>query len=152
MLLDTGYAAQSDHGTAEELQASFALDWPTWESWDELFKAAREHIAPFAASTERLQAAFVERDGRIVPRLDPRTVAAALGAIRTEPDGEWWSNWRETPILLLTRAEPDEADLETFTAALPHVEVQRVPRAGHDVLSDNPEFVSPHVTRFLSQS
>lgn len=152
VLLDTGYAAQSDYGTAEELEASFAVDWPAWDSWDELFKAAREHIAPSTASTERLQAAFVERDGRIVPRVEPRMVAAALGAIRTEPDGEWWPNWRETPILLLTRAGPDEADLDTFTAALPHVEVRRVPRAGHDVLSDNPEFVVPQVTRFLRQN
>ena len=41
VLLDTGYAAQSDHGTAEELQASFAVDWPAWDSWDEFFTAAR---------------------------------------------------------------------------------------------------------------
>ena len=152
VLLDTGYAAQSDYGTVEELQASLAVAWPTWESWNEFLEAAREHMTPSAASTERLRAACVERDGKIVPRLDPRIVAAALGAIRTEPDGEWWASWRETPILLLTRAEPDEADLAAFASALPQVEVHRVPHAGHDVLSDNPEFVVPQVARFLGLS
>ena len=150
VLLDTGYAAQSDYGTAEELQASLAADWPTWGSWDELLTAAREHLTPTAASTERLLAAFVERDGKIVPRVDPRVVASALGAIRTEPDGEWWASWRDTPVLLLTRAEPDESDLAVFCGALPHVEVHRVPGAGHDVLSENAEFVVPRVATFLA--
>ena len=112
-------------------------------------EAAREHVTLTAQAMERLEATCVEREGRIAPRVQLEVVASALGAIRAEPDGEWWSNWREAQILLLTRAEPNEQDLAAFTDALPHANVHRVPGAGHDVLT-NPGFVIPHVTDFLT--
>lgn len=152
VLLDAGYVPSSDFGTADEVRERFAADWPSWSGWEEFFTEAREHVTASPATEARLRAALVEREGKIVPRLDPEIAVAAFARIREEPDAEWWSRWRETPILLLTQAEPEEDALAAFLAALPQAEVQRVPNAGHDVLGDNPNVVVPLVSAFLRRS
>jgi 2-succinyl-6-hydroxy-2,4-cyclohexadiene-1-carboxylate synthase len=151
VLLDIGYKPPPDFPPYEELLARYREQWPSWESWPTFLEEARKFTKDTPGTEERLRAAMVERDGRVVPRLSPEITAGAFSWIPREPDGEWWERWRETPLLLLVATEPsvDEESVATFASALPDAEIERVPEAGHDVVSDRPDVVVPLVACFL---
>jgi pimeloyl-ACP methyl ester carboxylesterase len=151
VLLDIGYRPAPDFPPYEELVESYRREWPSFESWDAFLDEARQFTKDTPGTEERLRAAMVERDRRVVPRLSPELAAGTFSWIPREPDSEWWDRWRETPLMLLVATEPevDDEAVATFAAALPHAEIERVANAGHDLLSDRPETVTPLVTRFV---
>jgi pimeloyl-ACP methyl ester carboxylesterase len=152
VLFDIGYRPPPDFPPYQELLASYREQWPSFESWESFLQEAREFTKDTPGTEERLRAAMVERNGRIVPRLSPEIAAGTFSWIPREPDSEWWDRWRETPLLLFVATEPevDEDALASFTAALPRAEIERVENAGHDVLSDRPDAVPARVARFVS--
>jgi pimeloyl-ACP methyl ester carboxylesterase len=151
VLLDIGYQKPREFPPYEELLVSYREQWPSFESWDAFVEEARQFTKDTPGTEERLRAAMVERDGRVVPRLSPEIAAGGFSWIPREPDSQLWERWRETPLLLLVAAEPevDEEAVAAFAAALPHAEIERVANAGHDVISDRADVVAPLVARFV---
>lgn len=151
VLLDIGYRKPPDFAPFEELLVSYREQWPSFESWDAFLEEARQFTKDTPGTEERLRAAMIERDGRVVPRLSPEIAAGGFSWIPREPDSEWWDRWQETPLLLLVATEPeiDEEAVASFAAALPHAEIEYVANAGHDVVSDRADAVGPLVARFV---
>lgn len=151
VLLDIGYQKPRDFPPYEELLVSYREQWPSFESWDAFLDEARQFTKDTPGTAERLRAAMIERDGRVVPRLSPEIAAGGFSWIPREPDSQWWERWRETPLMLLVATEPevDEEAVASFAAALPHAEIERVANAGHDVISDRADAVGPLVARFV---
>jgi pimeloyl-ACP methyl ester carboxylesterase len=142
---------ERDFPPYEALLVSYREQWPSFESWDAFLEEARQFTKDTPGTEERLRAAMIERDGRVVPRLPPEIAAGGFSWIPREPDSEWLERWRETPLMLLvaTESEVDEEAVASFAAALPHAEIERVANAGHDVISDRADAVGPLVARFV---
>lgn len=151
VLLDIGYQKPRDFPPYEELLGSYREQWPSFETWEAFLEEARQFTKETPGTEERLRAAMIERDGRVVPRLSPEIVAGGLSWIPREPDSQWWERWRDTPLMLLVATDPevDEEGLAAFAAALPHAEIERIANAGHDVISDRADAVAPLVARFV---
>ena len=160
VLLDAGYRPWTDARGYEERVASYREQWPSWDSVEAFLEEAASFVRTSPGTEERLRAAVVEHDGRIVPRLTPEIAAGGFTAIANEPDEEEWPRLAASklPVLLLGATLPadDEdaraADRQRFAEAVPQAEIRLVPDAGHDVLGDQSDVVIPLVADWLLEA
>jgi len=147
ILLDAGYTDFQDRPnyverTLAESTATLRAQTPCFSTWDEV--------------PERARAAFVERDGAIVPVVAPEVIAAAAHGVAAEPPSATLAalGRLEPPILLVTAAETVAQEwarraLRRFRSAVPDATVVEI-ASGHDLLSDAPDETIAAISDWLS--
>jgi pimeloyl-ACP methyl ester carboxylesterase len=162
VLLDAGYDdVPADGKTLEQrvqdartAQAEFRFD-----SWEELFAAAREAGGRWSPEREeRLRAGMREEGGRLAVAASADAAAAALHGVITEPPTAELPALGRTglPVLLVTsgdRAGDYEGKdaVARFRASVPQAEVVHIPESGHDLLADAPAETIRTVGEFLTR-
>jgi 3-oxoadipate enol-lactonase len=161
VLLDAGYQDVPTDGKslAERIDdARTAQTALRFDSWDELFAAAREAGGRWSPEREeRLRAGMREEDGGLVVASSPDAMAAALHGVIEDPPTEQLAALGATglPVLLVTsgeRAGDEEgrAAVARFREAVPQAVVVHVEESGHDLLADAPTETIRVVGEFLA--
>jgi pimeloyl-ACP methyl ester carboxylesterase len=110
------------------------------------------------------QAAFVaatwgnlDADGRVRLAGDPRHHWVNPILYKREDTEAYWRELR-APLLMLVGEESDllakmgaDGTIEAFRSIFPHIEIGRVPGAGHMLHIEKPDLVAPLVESFLDQ-
>jgi pimeloyl-ACP methyl ester carboxylesterase len=110
------------------------------------------------------QAAFVaaawgnlDTDGRVRLAGDPRHHWVNPILYKREDTEAYWRELR-APLLMLVGEESDllakmgaDGTIEAFRSIFPHIEIGRVPGAGHMLHIEKPDLVAPLVESFLDQ-
>ena len=158
ILLEGGYQDPFPDGTDIEAvfrQNASYLESRRYPSWAAFFASERESAMHWDEDVEAmLTAQMVEVRQEIRPRIDVRTanqVTALLMSYRVQdlfPIG--CPTLVGVASLPLDRAFARQKALTLFSERVPALEVINVPKAGHDLLIDNPEAISTAVWAFLA--
>lgn len=158
VLWEGGYLDPFPEGTdmdAVHQQNASYLQSRRFLSWEEFLAAERGSAARWDGDAElMLRAQMVERDGAIRPRIGVRTanqVTSRLADYRVNT-----LPVIRCPVLLAVATLPSdlaairEDAISALRRRVPALDVVYVPKAGHDLLIDNPEAVSTAVWAFLA--
>jgi pimeloyl-ACP methyl ester carboxylesterase len=161
VLLDAGYTNFQDRPdfedeSLEELTKRLRDSAPVFESWNDYLKSARSRTRAWRPALEaRTRAGMREREGKIVARVPPEAVAAALHGVGQEPPRDVLALDAEPrcPTLLVVASESLEQEwaaqaLEDFRARVPSAEVMELD-SGHDLLADAPKETTRVVGEWL---
>lgn len=158
VLLEGGYMNPFPDGT--DLDAVFQqnaayLDTRRFPTWADFLAAERASAPPWDEDAEvMLRAQMVERGGEVRPRMLVATanqVMAHLAEYRVRA-----LPLISLPTLVAVATLPAEMAagraeaVSAFRECVPNLEAVDVPKAGHDLLIDNPTAVSKAVWAFLS--
>lgn len=144
VLLDDGYDEAApvvpplDDVVARLRAETVGYAFPTWEAFLERVRPGYRRWCP--ALEERVRSGMVERDGRIVPRVEADVAAAAYHGVLAEPPQPAWPALAAlaAPLLVVVSGDP-LGPTHAFRRAVPNAEVHAVGGAGHDLLADAPD-------------
>jgi pimeloyl-ACP methyl ester carboxylesterase len=158
VLLEGGYMNPFPDGT--DMDATFRqnaayLDTRRFPTWEDFLAAERASAPQWDEDAEvMLQAQMVELDGEVRPRILAGTANQAMANLAGYRVGALPLISFPTLVAVAT-LPPEMADrraeaVSAFRECVPNLEVVNVPKAGHDLLIDNPMAISEAVWTFLS--